>query len=205
VPSTNKGLTTGKTAVSIGYALKRVRITSDATGVCTEFPCAFPGAFWLELDGTGSYAPARKEYADPTFTHRSGPHFFLCTWRAYKKPSTWRTKERVFRYSDLRLLCLSEMQPLAQQCTKRVLFSTDKLELEIELLVDARGGRIASGLEADIASPLANTPSATPRWTDGHKPSRFLGSHERSQSGDAAQRKRARFRALFWFFAGRNK
>ena len=117
------GLTTGRTAVSIGFALSKVRLTSDATGVCARPSCAFPGAPRLEFSGTGSYAPARKESADPTFAHRSRPHFFLSTWRTYKKSSTWRTKERTFKYSDVRSRCLGNMQYLAQRSTKKVLFS----------------------------------------------------------------------------------
>jgi hypothetical protein len=60
-----------------------------------------------------------------------------------------------------------------------------------------RSGRIASGLDSDTALPRANAPPATSCGKKCHKPSRFPCSHKRSQSDEPAQRKRARFRALF--------
>jgi hypothetical protein len=66
------------------------------------------------------------------------------------------------------------------------------------LLGDRAGaGRIASGLDSDTALPRANAPPATSCRKNCHKPSRFPYSQTRSQSDDPAQRKRARFRALF--------
>ena len=205
-PLTNKGITTGRTVVSIGYALKKVRITSDATGVRARLSCAFPGALRLEFDGPG--ATRRLERNMQTRPSRNGRgHFFLCTWNAKKSSARGEPKKLPLDTATCAHDAWVTCNILRNNVLKRFSFRRVNWNWEWKCLwADGRGGRIASGSDPDLALRRANAATAAPCRNNCHKPSRSPCGHTQHKSGDPAQRKRTRFRVLFRGYSpGANK
>jgi hypothetical protein len=62
-------LTKGGTAVSVVYALKFKKHAMPSNGIYTKIPCALPGAYRLDFEGSGRYVHDWMDHTCPASTH----------------------------------------------------------------------------------------------------------------------------------------